>query len=61
MSRDEHLVPDGWQLRQLSQLADTFAGGTPNRNNPSFFGGDVPCGSSRRRSIYVKSVTQAKN
>ena len=36
------LVPDGWEKKQLSQVCDVIGGGTPERSNMSYWGGDIP-------------------
>lgn len=35
-------VPSHWSLAKLRYLADFVGGGTPSRNKPEFWGGDVP-------------------
>lgn len=40
MRTDSH--PSDWDQVHLSDVADTFSGGTPNRQVDSFFGGDIP-------------------
>jgi type I restriction enzyme, S subunit len=34
--------PPGWQVARLEDIAATFSGGTPSRENPAFFGGGIP-------------------
>ena len=38
----ESHVPEGWAPKPVSELADTFAGGTPNRMRQNLFGGEIP-------------------
>lgn len=35
-------IPVGWGLRPLSSLVDLLGGGTPRRNVPEYWGGDIP-------------------
>lgn len=35
-------VPVGWDVVKLGENSKTYAGGTPSRKNPAFYGGDVP-------------------
>ncbi|WP_409275625.1 restriction endonuclease subunit S [Pseudomonas sp. KCJK9111] len=34
-------VPRKWSCRTLAHIANTYAGGTPSRDTPGFFGGDI--------------------
>lgn len=34
-------VPEGWDQGAISDFFDTTSGGTPSRNNPDFFTGDI--------------------
>jgi len=37
------MIPEGWARRQIGELVTNIGdGGTPRRDNPSYFGGDVP-------------------
>jgi type I restriction enzyme, S subunit len=36
------LDSSGTQTFKLGDIADTSSGGTPDRGNPSYFGGDIP-------------------
>ena len=36
------LVPDGWELQTIAAVANIYAGGTPNRGNLAYYGGNVP-------------------
>ncbi len=40
------LVPREWEVEELGVNNTTYAGGTPNRSNPKFFGGTIPWVSS---------------
>lgn len=40
MSRYE--IPESWRWIRLSSIADIVGGGTPRRNIPRYFGGDIP-------------------
>jgi type I restriction enzyme, S subunit len=35
-------IPAGWNVARLGDKATTLIGGTPARDNPSFWGGDIP-------------------
>lgn len=35
-------VPDGWEVKTIANISKTFAGGTPNRENNSYYGGSIP-------------------
>lgn len=35
-------VPEHWQLRRLKHMARFTGGGTPSRDNPDFWNGDIP-------------------
>jgi len=35
-------LPTKWEQRKISQFADALLGGTPARNNPGYWGGDIP-------------------
>lgn len=39
-------IPKDWSAPKLSKICSTYAGGTPNRSNPIFFGGNIPWVSS---------------
>lgn len=34
-------LPDGWEMRTLSEVTDIFKGGTPKRNVERYFQGDI--------------------
>jgi len=37
------MTPEGWDLRRIGELVTNIGdGGTPRRDNPNYFGGDVP-------------------
>jgi len=36
------MVPEGWQVKTIADVADVRSGGTPSRNNPSYWGGNIP-------------------
>jgi hypothetical protein len=39
----EMVVPDGWEVKSLSQLVGKItSGGTPKVGNKKFYGGDIP-------------------
>jgi len=35
-------IPDDWKLYKLSQVAEIINGGTPSRNIPEYWGGNIP-------------------
>ncbi|MFC6837225.1 restriction endonuclease subunit S [Halomarina ordinaria] len=35
-------VPDHWESKKLSEIGEIYSGGTPDRDNPNYFGGDIP-------------------
>ena len=37
-----HELPEGWVWKKLGELCETTSGGTPNRKDPSFYGGNIP-------------------
>lgn len=36
------LIPDEWEIKKVSQLSKTFAGGTPDRENSTYYNGNIP-------------------
>jgi len=36
------MIPEDWEVSKLGEIAITFAGGTPNRNNKDYFNGIIP-------------------
>lgn len=49
-------VPEGWQIKEIGEIAFTSSGGTPNRSNKSFFeNGSIPwikTGELKKRYIF---------
>lgn len=41
-SFDNNGLPTEWEQRKIHQFANVFLGGTPSRNNPAYWGGDIP-------------------
>src|SRR5690606_368860 len=35
-------IPESWEMKTLSKITKTFAGGTPLRSNQSYYNGDIP-------------------
>ncbi|MBI4830982.1 MAG: restriction endonuclease subunit S [Candidatus Lindowbacteria bacterium] len=35
-------IPDGWEVRRISQFGDVITGKTPSKANPDFYGEEVP-------------------
>lgn len=60
-------IPEGWEMRSLSQLLTIIGGGTPKTSTPEYWEGDVPWFSvvdtPRAGDVFVieteKSITQA--
>jgi len=47
-------LPQNWRFKRLSSLANSYAGGTPDRSKPEYFDGDIPwvkSGEVNRRKI----------
>jgi len=42
LHKPNHLNLQNWKIKTISQLADTYAGGTPSRNVDGMFGGSIP-------------------
>ncbi len=36
------VVPEDWEIRLIEDIALVFSGGTPNRDVPEYWGGDIP-------------------
>lgn len=36
------MLPEGWRRRPLGEIARITSGGTPDRAEPSYWGGDIP-------------------
>jgi type I restriction enzyme, S subunit len=35
-------MSNSWKIMKLGELCETYAGGTPNRGNPNYYGGEIP-------------------
>lgn len=35
-------IPEDWEVRKIRDIAEIKSGGTPDRNEPSYWGGDIP-------------------
>lgn len=52
-------IPEGWNVRRLSDIADILSGGTPRKSNPSFWNGQLPWVSPKSMSsIHVSDTEQ---
>jgi type I restriction enzyme S subunit len=40
-------IPEHWEVKPLKHLADFISGGTPSKNNPCYWDGEVPWASSK--------------
>ena len=38
---EDTLIPDDWEVKRLGEVCDTSSGGTPSRNNETFFRGNI--------------------
>lgn len=36
------LIPDEWEVKKVGKISKTFAGGTPDRENSSYYNGNIP-------------------
>lgn len=36
------VIPEDWEVKRLGEIANISSGGTPERSNPTYWGGDVP-------------------
>ena len=36
------MVPEGWRIKRVIDIASVFSGGTPSRANMDFYGGSIP-------------------
>ena len=36
------MLPDGWKLSMIEDMASVSSGGTPSRDNQAYWGGDIP-------------------
>lgn len=41
MTKIEQKIPEGWSIKKISDVGTTVSGGTPDTNNPDFWGGDI--------------------
>lgn len=51
-------IPENWEVVKLGEVTKTFAGGTPRRNNSSYYNGDIPwvkSGEVNQRNILFTS------
>lgn len=51
-------VPDGWEVKSIGEISKTFAGGTPNREDSSYYGNDIPWVKSGEVNQSVISKTE---
>jgi predicted type I restriction-modification enzyme, S subunit len=57
-------IPQGWEVKKISDFTDCTAGGTPNTQIPAYWGGKIPWMSSgelHNKQIYdvAERITQA--
>ena len=56
-------IPVEWGIKALGEVATVFAGGTPSRSKPEYYGGDVPwvkSGEVNQQLIYGTEETITK-
>ena len=51
------MVPNGWEVKSLSSITKWSSGGTPSKNNPDYWNGDIPwiSAASMRGHYFEKS------
>lgn len=55
------MIPEGWRKGELSNFCDVVGGGTPDRNNLDFWGGDIPWASPTEiTNLTSKYISQTK-
>lgn len=52
------LLPQDWRIKRLSSLANSYAGGTPDRSKPEYFDGDIPWVKSGE--VNLRKITQTE-
>lgn len=52
-------IPEHWELRPLKRLVHFVGGGTPNKNNPAFWDGEIPWISPK--DMKFEAVTQSQD
>lgn len=52
------MVPDGWEASTLGECVSIRSGGTPSKQNPAFWGGDVPWVSAKDLKSHLISDAQ---
>ena len=52
------LVPEGWRTTQLDDLYRTGSGGTPSRDHPEYFGGDIKWVKTKELNDGFLSITE---
>ncbi|MFI8746355.1 restriction endonuclease subunit S [Pseudomonas sp. NPDC077186] len=60
MNAPQHLeiLPQDWRLQRLSSLTNSYAGGTPDRSKPEYFGGNIPWVKSGE--VNLRSITKTE-
>lgn len=57
VSKEE--IPDHWNWKKIKDIGDIYSGGTPDRDNQSYFGGDIPwLRLEDAKSFYVDSAEE---
>lgn len=54
------MVPEGWSIRPLEQLAKISSGGTPSRANAAFWGGNIPWVTTAEVNSFLICDTKEK-
>jgi type I restriction enzyme S subunit len=53
------MIPEGWTIKSLGDLADTYSGGTPSRRNPIYYDGEIPwIKSGEINQRFIKDVEE---
>jgi type I restriction enzyme S subunit len=39
---DVGIIPEGWEVKRLGDIAEIASGGTPDRQNPAYWNGEIP-------------------
>ena len=55
-----NLIPNGWEIKSIDEVATVFAGGTPSRSKPEYYVGNIPwvkSGEVNARLIYRTEET----
>jgi restriction endonuclease S subunit len=51
-------VKAGWQIKPLGELCDVIGGGTPPKDRPDYYGGDIPWATVRDMRADIITSTE---